>query len=525
MKLFDIFLLASGLWGAYSFVLAIIFLDEIRTAILEDAEPLIIFMAMVSLASGLWLVLVGGSRLLALFGKGNAGSPRRARARLFVKVTVALAAAWLMCLCLIFSRMFAYVYLSTFGLLLLGFYGVGDSIRKLLQEQKKYTHVLVLTVGALSISLGLFAFVGALYRFAFGESWAIVIRQFLASIALGGIGALLIARRWRVVQLALSLLAISLVAWRFYDCMYQVPEFKSRMRGMVENARDQGCGRYERWTYYGRKEKPMDLVEISTSLGYGSPDCDSIPTPIQVRREGVVLNEGTMSPGGDHKGKQDSEFIDGLRWGVSQGLMLVVERDVLWKVMVPLVETARQIGNQRLQFLFRRRMCSEHNHKSDMVPEHRLTSEIEEIASRKRSTASISCARLLNRIDAYCPRFHEIFSVISYGDFFDKIEVWASSLPWAAVQCLGDIDLVAVEILVRCFFQFDLLYVASVPIAGPDDPWAKEIALPADMPWEIAYKHVLKAIALEPYQRQPPLPLRLLVGEPSADSPVDTPTH
>ena len=510
-KVSGVVLAVFSLWGAYFCVDSILFRLKFTGSLFSEAGPLIIFFTVTSLASGAWLVIVGICRAVALFRKGGDDPPRRARARRWAKVTLALAAAWFICRVLVFSAMEVYFYMSTFWLLLLGFYGAGDSITSLLKRKKHKKHIVGLIVGALSVSIGIFAFIGVFYRAAFGESWYMVGQQLLVSLAYMVIGTLQIVRRLRIVQLAFSVLAIFLVIWRVSYCVYrQVPEFQDRMNRLVEIARAQGCGRYERMLYYGQKSDRLDLVEISDYVKEGAPDCEKIPTDIPVRRDGVVLYHWHVMPEDDLVLQLGTGFYDGLKWGSSQGLLLAVEKDVQWKTLVPLVDLARQYGNHRLFFLFKKRIFA-YKPIYDMVPEHRLKSEIEEIMKREGRNAVISCAKILNQLDAYCPQFFRIFQTSIYADRFEYLEIYSSILPQAAAKCFGDIDLVTVLNLIRCVFQFELLYVAGVPIAGPDEPWAKEISLPADMPWEQAHKHILKAIVEPRHPDPPPPPLRLVV--------------
>ncbi|MFC1654232.1 hypothetical protein ACFL2F_00385 [Myxococcota bacterium] len=430
-----------------------------------------------------------------------------------------LTAAWFVCCCLVFSGIYAYVYLSTLGLLLLGFYGTSEAGRSLLRGEKQDTHVLIQVVGALSSSLGLFAFIGVFYRAAFGESWTIVIRQLLTSISFGGIGVLLLCRRWRVVQLVLSIMAICVVVWRVSYCVNKVPELSRSMDRMVKTARNSGCGRYDGMLYYGSPDdyallrKSIVLAEVSQWIDRATPNCDSIPMEIQVTRGGVAVGDDVISLDGDLTSEKHLIYKEALKLGVSQGLILVVDRVVPWKDVVTLIEIARQNGNSQLFFLFQ----NLREHPPEPLPDHRLAPKVEEILAREQRFGAgfIYCSRTASRISAFCPQVQMELSSSCYCDWFEKFELFARDLPWAAASCFGDIDLEALEMVTRCLFRFDSLYVVKVPIADPGSSWSQTVSLPADMPWSLAHKHILKATSKA---REPIPPLRLLVGEPSADS-------
>ena len=133
-RLSDGFLVVSGLWGAYFAVSTVFFLHNFWKGLLNDAGPVVVFVTLVALAAGLWLAGVGISRSVALLRSGGDASPLRVRSRRAAWITMFLAAAWFICCCLVFSAMYAYVYLSTLGLLFLGFYGTSDAVTKLLKD-------------------------------------------------------------------------------------------------------------------------------------------------------------------------------------------------------------------------------------------------------------------------------------------------------------------------------------------------------------------------------------------------------
>jgi hypothetical protein len=522
-RLSDSFLMASGLWGAYLVVSTVLFLLKFWKGLLNDAGPILVFMTLVALAAGLWLAGVGISRAVTHFRSGGDATQRRVQARRATWVAMSLTAAWFVYCCLVFSAMYAYVYLSTLGLLLLGFYGTSDAFRKLLKGQKQDTHVLVHIVGALSASLGLFAFIDVFYRAAFGESWTIVIRQLLTSISFGGIGVLLLYRRWRVVQLVLSLMAICVVVWRVSYCVNKVPELSRSMDRLVKATMKSGCGRYGHMIYYGSPDdnallwKSIDLAVVDLDLFRTEDlDCESIPIDLKVTIDGVILDKDTISLEGNPKIISNPEFMKALKSGVAYGLALAVDNTVPWKSVVSLAETARRNGNHRVLFLFlkkRSNCCFDYD-----LPKHRLTARVEEILRREDvypGEEMIYCARILDRIDTFCPHVQRELASTCYCDMFEKVEMLAHDLPWAALGCFGDVDIEAMDLLIRCFFTFDSFHLVNVPIVGPDAPWSQTVSLPADMPWSLAHKHILNATSKA---REPIPPLRLLVGEPSNDS-------
>jgi len=512
-------LIVSVLWGAYVLVDSVLFLIEKWKYLLDNAGMIFVFKTIVALATGCWLVIVGGSRVVRFFKAEGGGSEEDSRVD---RVAAVLAMAWIVCYGVVFSGMYAYVYLSTFGLLLLGSWGAFQAASRLRSGERPETHVSIRILGALSVSIGFFAFIGFFYRTAFGESWSIVTRQLLMAASFGGIGILFLGNSARVgrrslgFQLAFSCLAVALVIWRILGCVSETKEAARRWDRLVAIARESGCGRYEGMLYHGSPDdytwprKSLDLAEISPEDERSPPNCESIPMEIQITPGGVITGDDLLPLGGDLTSKKHLMFMETLKWGVSQGLILVIDRQVAWKDVVTLVDMARQKGNRRLYFLLRR--TSRHSYYP--LPDHRLKAKFKDILSQENpfGTGFVYSANIASRISAFCPQVQTELASTCYCDLFEKFEMFARDIPWAAMGCLGDIDLEAMEMSLRCFFRFEPLAVISIPIASPDAAWSQTVALPPELPWELAYRHLLQATSIK-REEIPPLLLVLKSSE------------
>ncbi|MFC1654231.1 hypothetical protein ACFL2F_00380 [Myxococcota bacterium] len=502
------------LWGVYMAGATIWTSVRLAPEIAGTAGPFLVFWILLSLSTASWFIYLGWPNAVAVLGgDGSRIQAREGRVEAhrawFLRITLALFLGWPFYALLILGSHILIMYLSNYGLVVIGSYALARVIVEVPfrgYTGRRMPAILSSAVGAAALCTGLFGLVYLAYKLAGGPGWtlrsfdpfvwpALLGLGFLLFRYTGGVGARR-TLRLAVVQVALGIVAVGLFIWIRVDCKARVGDLEQWLADLVSDSRRAGS------TWLDPHFK-VDLVKPKADklqhviLPKESERC------MRIRSDALRI-EWESYPVGDNPNRdlyeveyyahQLDEFhnkgsFDKLR----NDLALYVDRDAPWHLLVRVVSAMTRDKDRKLAFVFQ----AQKPRRLPSPPLSSLTSAYKEI-DRKRGQDNLKLPYYFKLFEECvirrCPPLVKLYSGTSTMSQMGRLEYDAKRLPAAITHCCCDIDMDVLKTFVWHFGDFgEPVDLFQLHVTNPGNEKAKSITLPGEIPWSKAYEHVVLA--------------------------------
>lgn len=502
------------LWGVYMAGATIWTGVRLAPEIAGTAGSFLVFWVLLALSTAAWFAYLGWPHAFPVLGGDESRLLARERKieahrALFIRVTLALFFGWLLYLLLIPGSNIIVMYLSNYGLVVIGAYALVRGILEVIlrgYKGRRIPPILSSTAGAVALITGLFGLIYLVYKLVGGPGWILRPFDLLILPVLLCLGLLLFRyiggvrsagiRRATIVQMALGMVAVGLFIWIRVDCQARVAGLEQWLADLVSDSRRSGSIGVD-------TDFTVDLVKPDASRLHNAIVPHEYERCLGIRSDTLRIDWQSY-PVGDNP-KRDlyevekvaralDEFYN--KWPVDRlrhDLALRVDRDAPWHLLVRVVSAMTRDGDRKLAFVFQ----SQKPRRLPSPPPSALTSAYREIdRKRDHDTWKVAAyAKLFNeRIIRPCGMLVVAFSSTSSYNWLKHPEYHANSYSKAISHCCCDIDLDSFKTFVWHMGDMgDPIDLVVLNFAAPGDEKAKLITLPGDLPWSKAYEHILLA--------------------------------
>ena len=185
-------------------------------------------------------------------------------------------------------------------------------------------------------------------------------------------------------------------------------------------------------------------------------------------------------------------------------LLLAIDRDAPWSLVVSVHDAAAQAGFTHLSILYtpygQKKMA--HPHPSDIDAELKTIHKMNDPAEKVTQLA-----KLIRRVSSDCPELCGVFKSLSVTSPAVKARVIVRLLPQALSECGCAVDLPSLRAILWTLLENTSMIAARLEISGK--PMAKEkvIRQPLDTPWHKVNAYVLSLV-------RPGIPRRIRFAAP-----------
>jgi len=401
---------------------------------------------------------------------------------------------------------YAFSYLMTYGLPLIGLFAAIQSIFSIVRSKSEsmvWMGWLSRIIGILAIIFGgICVFVGVYRLFTF-ESISMLLRYFSHGILFCAIGWLICARTstgkisnrriwisW--LQLAVSILAITLSTWYWIQCRTDVANFVKLANERIETLNETEQGIF----FVDSKDViTLEMKELARPI----PDAHVLT----IHEDSAIFEGTVVSTENDSIHLKKSTFADGLirkRKNFKQlhpnqdfnGILnLVINEKSRWSIVVNAVKIASENEYTRMSFVFR---------KSGSTPTPPVSSFVDDLLLKENAVhrhpaeKMVVAARYLVHVCEFCAHIWDTqLHGECYCDAFEKMQLMIKEFTSALADCNCMADMKAVTNLTMEMMPFSWCATVQIDVDQGATQGVNEVRLDSDTPWSEAYKEIIRA--------------------------------